>query len=113
MQGGQANTGDLKPGETMVVAIDGPAGVGKSTLAIWVAETFGFFNLNSGSFYRAMVVKVLESSVDTSDEMAVVSKELLKSATFTPAKIELEEEGMHEVEQNQPYQEIRDVKVAI
>jgi cytidylate kinase len=67
------NTDDLKAGETVVVAIDGPAGVGKSTLANWVAETFGFFNLNSGSFYRAMVVKVLESGVDTSDEKAVVS----------------------------------------
>jgi hypothetical protein len=42
--------------------------------------------------------------------MAIVSKELLKSATSTPIKMESEHE---EVEQNQPYQEFRDVKVAI
>jgi cytidylate kinase len=56
----------------MVVAIDGPAGVGKSTVAGWISETFGFFNLNSGSFYRAMVVKVLDEGVDKQDEKAVI-----------------------------------------
>lgn len=57
----------------MVVAIDGPAGVGKSTIADWVSETFGFFNLNSGSFYRAMVLTVLDNKVDPGDEEAVVA----------------------------------------
>lgn len=57
----------------MVVAIDGPAGVGKSTIANWVSDSFGFFNLNSGSFYRAMVVTVLDHDVDVSDEKAVVA----------------------------------------
>ncbi|MCK9547414.1 MAG: (d)CMP kinase [Sphaerochaeta sp.] len=37
----------------MVVAIDGPAGVGKSSIAKMVAERSGFSYLNSGSFYRA------------------------------------------------------------
>ncbi len=57
----------------MVVAIDGPAGVGKSTVALWIAETFGFFNLNSGAFYRAMVVKALDSKIDVHNEPAVIS----------------------------------------
>lgn len=57
----------------MVVAIDGPAGVGKSTIADWVSETFGFFNLNSGSFYRAMVLTVLDNKIDPGDEKAVVA----------------------------------------
>lgn len=56
----------------MVVAIDGPAGVGKSSIAAHVARVFGFFNLNSGSFYRAMVVKVLDEGVDAEDEQAVI-----------------------------------------
>ena len=56
----------------MVVAIDGPAGVGKSSLAERVAREFGFFNLNSGSFYRAMVLKVLDDGVDAEDERAVI-----------------------------------------
>ncbi|MBG0766213.1 (d)CMP kinase [Sphaerochaeta halotolerans] len=37
----------------MVVAIDGPAGVGKSSIAQMIAKTCNFYYLNSGSFYRA------------------------------------------------------------
>ena len=37
----------------MVVAIDGPAGVGKSSIARMIADKCGFYYLNSGSFYRA------------------------------------------------------------
>ena len=37
----------------MVVAIDGPAGTGKSTVSRMVAEKTDFFYLNSGRFYRA------------------------------------------------------------
>ncbi|MFA7539170.1 MAG: (d)CMP kinase, partial [Sphaerochaetaceae bacterium] len=36
-----------------VIAIDGPAGVGKSTVAKIIAERLGFYYLNSGNFYRA------------------------------------------------------------
>lgn len=57
----------------MVVAIDGPAGVGKSTIADWVSDTYGFFNLNSGSFYRAMVVNVLDRKVDISNQAAIIA----------------------------------------
>ena len=56
----------------MVVAIDGPAGVGKSSVARHVSETFSFFNLNSGSFYRAIALGVLEAGIDPADEAAVV-----------------------------------------
>lgn len=45
----------------MVVAIDGPAGVGKSTVARTVSEKYGFFNLNSGNFYRAATFLVLQA----------------------------------------------------
>jgi len=45
----------------MVVAIDGPAGVGKSTVARTVSEKYGYFNLNSGNFYRAATYLVLEA----------------------------------------------------
>ncbi len=45
----------------MIVAIDGPAGVGKSSIAREVANRCGFFYLNSGSFYRAVAWKCLST----------------------------------------------------
>ena len=44
----------------MVVAIDGPAGAGKSTVARSVADALGFTYLDSGAMYRAVAVEVLE-----------------------------------------------------
>ena len=40
----------------MVIAIDGPAGVGKSSIAKKIAEKMGIFYLNSGNFYRAITL---------------------------------------------------------
>jgi len=51
----------------MVAAIDGPAGVGKSTVAQRVAEASGFAYINSGSFYRAITLAVLEGDGDPGD----------------------------------------------
>jgi cytidylate kinase len=48
----------------MVVTLDGPAGVGKSTVAAKVARESGFHYVNSGSFYRAISQAVLESGQD-------------------------------------------------
>ncbi len=48
----------------MVVTLDGPAGVGKSTVAERVARETGFRYVNSGSFYRAVSQAVLESGQD-------------------------------------------------
>ncbi len=51
----------------MVIAIDGPAGTGKSTVAHRVAEDLGIVFLNSGSFYRAVTLGLLESGIDFGD----------------------------------------------
>ena len=48
----------------MIIALDGPAGAGKSTIASLIAKERGFFNLNSGSFYRAVTYKVLNENAD-------------------------------------------------
>jgi cytidylate kinase len=56
----------------MVVAIDGPAGVGKSTTAREVAKAAGFQYLNSGSFYRAITWLVLRSGVDPEDTSGII-----------------------------------------
>lgn len=52
----------------MVIAIDGPAGTGKSTIASLVAKKLNITNLNSGSFYRALTMAILDNNIDYKDE---------------------------------------------
>jgi len=52
----------------MIVAIDGPAGTGKSTIARMVAEGLGFIYVNSGSLYRALTHGLLSAGLEPSDE---------------------------------------------
>ncbi len=47
----------------MIVAIDGPAGVGKSTVANCAAEKTGFLYINSGNFYRVITKIILEQKI--------------------------------------------------
>lgn len=56
----------------MVVAIDGPAGSGKSTIARMVAEKLGFYFLNTGSFYRAYTLSALDRGIDPLDRDKVL-----------------------------------------
>jgi small subunit ribosomal protein S1 len=56
-----------------VVAIDGPAGVGKSTIAHMVSERLGFHFLNSGNFYRAITLQVISEGHDPEDVDAVLA----------------------------------------
>jgi cytidylate kinase len=51
----------------IIIAIDGPAGAGKSTLARRVAERLGFVYVNSGAMYRAVALWALRLGVKTSD----------------------------------------------
>lgn len=51
----------------MVIAIDGPAGAGKSTVARAVAEEIGFTYLDSGAMYRCVALAALEGGVDLDD----------------------------------------------
>ena len=51
----------------MVIAIDGPAGAGKSTVAQGVARALGFTYLDSGAMYRAVALAALERGIDLDD----------------------------------------------
>ena len=57
----------------MVMAIDGPAGAGKSSLAQMIAERHNLFNLNSGSFYRAVAVKILDDNLTHASEDQIIA----------------------------------------
>ena len=55
-----------------VATIDGPAGVGKGTLAKQLAAHFNFFYLDSGAVYRAVALRALHDKVDSKDVNALV-----------------------------------------
>jgi cytidylate kinase len=55
----------------IVIAIDGPAGAGKSTVAQKVAARLGLNYVDSGATYRAAALKVLQSDISPDDEQAV------------------------------------------
>ena len=55
-----------------VVAVDGPVGSGKSTVARRVADRLGYVYLDTGAMYRAVGLLATEAGVDLSDEAAVV-----------------------------------------
>lgn len=52
----------------VVVAIDGPAGSGKSTVARRVAERLGVPHLDTGAFYRAVTLACLRAGADLGDD---------------------------------------------
>lgn len=56
----------------MVIAIDGPAGSGKSTIARILAKELGFYFLNTGSFYRAYTYAQIKNGKDPLDKDSVL-----------------------------------------
>lgn len=56
-----------------VIAIDGPAGAGKSTLAAHLARRFGLLNLETGAMYRALALKAIENDLDFDDEAPLLA----------------------------------------
>ncbi len=54
-----------------VVAVDGPAGSGKSTVSRMLAEQLGWAHLDTGAFYRAATIAALRARIDLNDHVAV------------------------------------------
>ena len=69
----------------MIVAIDGPAGAGKSTVARRLAERLGFRYLDTGAMYRALTWLALERGLDLEDTDALVRLAELHPVEFADA----------------------------
>jgi cytidylate kinase len=57
----------------LIVAIDGPAGSGKSTIASRLARKFDYLNLETGAMYRALGLKAIETDTSFDDEAALLA----------------------------------------
>jgi cytidylate kinase len=63
--------GNRKPGKLPVIAIDGPAGAGKSTIAKMVAKELGFLYIDTGAMYRSVTWKAMRMKADLNDPEAL------------------------------------------
>jgi cytidylate kinase len=77
----------VNPVRKIIVAIDGPAGAGKSTIARHLARHFGLLNLETGAMYRAFALKALRAAVPLDESPA-----LQELATDTQIRLEPGEE---------------------
>ncbi len=56
----------------MIIAIDGPAGAGKSTVSKIVAQKLGFIYIDTGAMYRAITLKAIEQNISLTDTQQLI-----------------------------------------
>ncbi|HLY94869.1 MAG TPA: (d)CMP kinase [Gaiellaceae bacterium] len=69
----------------MIVAIDGPAGAGKSTVARALAERLGFRYLDTGAMYRALTWLAMQRGIELGDDEALAELARLEPVSFDDA----------------------------
>ncbi len=80
------------PDKKLIIALDGPAGSGKSTVARQVAAMLGYLYLDSGAMYRAVALKALECNIPLESEEHLVA---LTRETHIELKPPLPEQELH------------------
>jgi len=71
MSADQAFSNSSNAVRKMIVAIDGPAGAGKSTIARHLARHFGLLNLETGAMYRAFALKALRAGLSLDESVGL------------------------------------------
>src|SRR5271170_3485439 len=84
MQQNDSNSNQKPRRERPVIAIDGPAGAGKSTLAAHLARRFGFLNLETGAMYRALALKAIENDYAFDEEAPLMDLAAHTRITLEP-----------------------------
>jgi cytidylate kinase len=69
----------------LIIAIDGPAGAGKSTIAARLARKLGYVNLESGAMYRALALRAIEWDASFDDEASLLKLAENSHITLDPS----------------------------
>lgn len=89
----------------IIIAIDGPAGSGKGTVAKELAKKCNLINIDTGAMYRALTLKILRNNIDRKDEEKII--ELLKNT-----KLEFNQENKILLDDEDVSDKIRDNDVS-
>ena len=86
----------LTGGRRPVVAIDGPAGSGKSTIAKRLASRLGFLHIDTGAMYRAVALRALRAGVamDDQERLEQLARDTNVGLSGTPLEIRLDGEDV-------------------
>ncbi len=77
---------DITMSKQIQIAIDGPAGAGKSTIAKIVAENLGFTYIDTGAMYRAVTYKAINENIELNNAEALESMLLKTVIDLKPSK---------------------------
>ncbi|MGA3081883.1 MAG: (d)CMP kinase [Terracidiphilus sp.] len=86
MSADESRSSSSDPLRKIIVAIDGPAGAGKSTVARHLARHFGLLNLETGAMYRAFALKALRAAASLDESAGLESLAAETSIRLEPAE---------------------------
>jgi len=84
---------EIKP-KRVIIAIDGPAGAGKSTIAKRLADRLGFTYIDTGAMYRAVALWAVRQGVDFQDHHRMEQLALASEIELAPGRIQLNHEDV-------------------